>query len=328
MKDNSKYKVPPVTIKDDGSERLAGFELEFSGLSLEQTVEAIQSSLGGTLVDETIAEKVVHVESLGDFTIELDWAFLKKKAEQDKEKNENNEWLEPLSKAASAVVPVEVVCPPVPVTQIESLNPLVVALRDAGAVGTEESLLAAYGVHINTEIPKLDEKTLYSYLCAYSLLQCWLVEAHDVDISRKISPYIGLYPEGYVKDLLLNSGCSIEELCINYLEHNATRNRALDMLPIFARVDEDRIKKEVGDDKVNARPAFHYRLPNCDIEQTEWSLHKPWNNWCLIEELAHREEELDKLGEAFLAADKPLIGVIRSNWVEYLDQWLRDHGLV
>lgn len=318
------FKTPPVTVKDDGTPRMVGFEIEFSEITLDQTVKAIQSSLNGKPGKRTAAEQVVHVESLGDFNVELDWSYLKRKAAEN---NQTGDWIEQFSKAASLLVPMEVVCPPIPIANLDVLNPMVSALRKAGAVGTEESLFSAYGVHINTEIHRFDAATLFSYLRAFSLLQWWLVEAHDVDISRKISPYIGLYPENYVKQLLSRSDPDIEMICADYLEYNATRNRALDMLPLLAEVDEERIRNVVDDPKVKARPAFHYRLPNCNIEQTDWSLAQSWNNWCIIEQLAHRSEALDELGTAFLDADRPVLGVSRNKWVGFIEQCLKNHGL-
>ena len=74
--------------------------------------------------------------------------------------------------------------------------------------------------------------------------------------------------------------------------------------------------------------AFHYRLPNCHIEQDGWSLSRAWNTWCIVEKLAEREDELDVLAKDFLEADRKLLGVSRSRWVESLGKWLKDHELV
>lgn len=169
-------------------------------------------------------------------------------------------------------MPVEVVCPPIPVTHLSALEPMVGALRKAGAVGTEESLLAAYGVHINTEVPRLDASTLHSYLRAFAVLHWWLVDVHEVDPTRKVSPYVDLYPEAYLKQVLSQSDSTMDRIFAEYLEHNASRNRALDLLPLLAEVDEKRVRGAVDDPKIKARPAFHYRLPNCNIERAGWSL--------------------------------------------------------
>jgi hypothetical protein len=312
---------------DDGSPRKVGFELEFSGLTLDQTVEAVRSALGGEVTSQSQADRVVQTEALGAFTIELDWDYLKRKAHEEGRAGEGDAWLESLSQVAALFVPVEVVCPPLPVTRLASLNPMVAALRDAGAVGTEESVIAAYGVHINTEIPRLDAATLFAYLRAFSLLQWWLSDAHEVDTSRKVSPYIDLYSQAYLKQVLSRPTASMDDIFEDYFEHNASRNRALDLLPMLAMVDEDRVRERVDDPRIKARPTFHYRLPNCHIERPGWSLAGPWRTWCVVERLAEREVDLDALAAQFLAADRSILGVNRSAWVEFMDQWLQDRAL-
>lgn len=325
---SSRYKLPSVTHKKDGSLRLVGFELEFSGLTLEQTANALLSSLGGTLKQVSAVEQVLHVDSLGDFNAELDWDYLKRKASKNAQDEANDEWIDKLSQAAAALVPVEVVCPPIPVTDLDSLQPMIAALREAGAQGTEESLLAAYGVHINTEIPSLDAATLSSYLKAFAILQWWLVQAHDVDVTRKVTPYIDMYPETYLKQTLSTLDQSMEDIFEDYLEYNASRNRALDLLPLLAEIDEDRVRRVVQDPRIKARPTFHYRLPNCHIERADWSLAESWNIWCVVERLSQRLDDLEALSRAFLDAERPILGVNRNDWVEFIDQWLKDHELV
>ncbi len=293
---------------------------------MQRTSDIVKTTLGATLKSETAAEHKLHTDDLGNFNIELDWDYLKRKASAEDQKN--NELLNLLSDAASLLVPVEVVCPPIPLSRLSELDPLVTQLRIAGAVGTEESIIAAYGVHINAEIPQLDAATLYAYLRAFSLLQWWLVEAHAVNASRKISPYIDLYPEKYVIKLISGPPPDMDTLFSDYLEYNNSRNRALDMLPLLAEIDEDRVRSRVDDLKINARPTFHYRLPNCSIEHPDWSLSLSWNTWCIIEQLAARPDLLDELSSAFLNAEQPLFGVSRKQWTEFINQWLKDHALV
>jgi hypothetical protein len=224
------------------------------------------------------------------------------------------------------LVPVEIVCPPIEITRLDSLDPLVESLRAAGAVGTEESLFAAYGVHINTEIPALDAATMFRYLKSFALLQWWLVDRYEVDPARKLSPYIDLYPEAYLRQLASLQDADMDRIFEDYLAHNATRNRALDMLPMLAQVDEARVQQAVDDPRVKARPAFHYRLPDCHIEKPDWSLCSAWDSWLKVEELGDRAEWLEELGAAFLDADRPVLGVNRSEWVAYIDRWLVDHA--
>jgi len=325
---DNEFSLPPVVNRSDGEPRRVGFELEFSGISLDKATEALQSSLGGELQSETSAERIIKTDSAGKFIIELDWAYLKQKASESGREEEDKEWLEPLSKVAALVVPVEVVCPPISILNLSMLTPMVAALREAGAVGTEESLIAAYGVHINAEIPSLDSDVLFSYLRAFALLQWWLVDEHEVDAARKVSPYVDLYPEAYLIQVLSKSESSIDEIFSDYLEYNASRNRALDLLPMLAEIDTGRVSAVVDDPKIKARPTFHYRLPNCQIERPDWSLSGSWNTWCVVEQLAARKDDMDSLSEKFLAACRPILGVGRSDWVRFIDQWLKDRALV
>jgi hypothetical protein len=325
---NIDFDLPPRVEKDDGTPRMVGFELEFSGISLDDAAEAVQSALEGKLASESSAERVIQTSSFGEFIIELDWDFLKRKASGTDRGEEGSEWLEPLSQAAALLVPVEVVCPPIPLNNLSMLTPVVRGLREAGAVGTEESLIAAYGVHINTEIPRLDADTLFAYLRAFAILQWWLVDAHAVDPTRKVSPYIDLYPQAYLREVLSKSTSTMDEIFDDYLEHNASRNRALDLLPMLAEIDSDRVHEVVDDPKIKARPTFHYRMPNCQIERPDWSLAGPWNTWCVVERLVDREDDLDVLAGEYLAADRPILGVGRSDWVRFVDQWLKDRALV
>lgn len=322
------FELPPRIKRDDGSTRRVGFELEFSGIDLDATAAALQSSLGAALTSKTAAERVLQVEHLGEFTVELDWAYLKRKAAEEGHSASDEEWLERLGETAAALVPVEVVCPPIPVTDLADLDPMVAALREAGAIGTEESLVAAYGVHVNPEIPALDAATLHAYIRAFSLLQWWLVEHHAVDATRKLSPYIDLYSEAYVERVLGTSQPDMDEIFAAYLEHNASRNHALDLLPLLAEIDEARVQDVVDDARVKARPTFHYRLPDCDIERADWSLAEAWNAWCVVEKLAAQPEALDTLAAKYLEAKRFLLGVKRKAWVEQVDRWLQDHGLV
>lgn len=320
------FKQPSTLYTTAGAERRVGFEVEFSGITLETTVDVVQTALNAKRIDATAAECSLHADGLGTFNIEVDWAFLKRIAREHADTEQ--QWIDNLSTLASALVPIEVVCPPIPIGKLDVLNAVSNNLRTAGAVGTEESLIAAYGVHVNTEIPALDAQTIGRYLKAFCLLQWWLVEAHDVDPARKISPYIDLYPQAYVEVVLSRESMNIDDIFNDYLEHNPTRNRALDLLPLLAQIDTERVARTVDDDRVNARPAFHYRMPNCQIERDNWSLANAWTLWCVVEQLAEQPDNMHLLAQQFLDSRRPVLSVNRSEWIKTMDKWLKDHALV
>lgn len=321
----STFILPTKIANASGDTRTVGFELEFSGITLHDTVKEVCAALDGTVCEETVAEVSVRTH-MGDFNVELDWDFLKRTAANAELADGPSMWLHHLSEAAALLVPIEVVCPPIPITSISKLDEMINTLQKAGAVGTEESLIAAYGVHINPEIPALDATTISRYLRAFVLLQWWLVEANSVDLARRVSPYIDLFEESYIRLLLQSEDQSIEALIDDYLAHNPTLNRALDMLPMFAHIDAERVRATVDDPKIKSRPTFHYRLPNCCIDHPEWSLASSWNIWCVVERLANDGASLAKLSKAFLEVDRPLLGVNRTAWVERVTLWINDHA--
>ncbi|MDX1460144.1 MAG: amidoligase family protein [Xanthomonadales bacterium] len=328
IKGTQGFKTPPQTRRIEGSTRRVGFELEFSGIGLDVAAEAVAASLGASAVSQTAAERLLESEPLGKFTVELDWSHLKKLAKEQGHGDIEEGWVEQLSQAAASVVPVEVVCPPIPVTNLAVLDPMVEALREAGAVGTDESLVAAYGVHVNPELPSMDATTIQAHIRAFAALQWWLVDRLEVDTTRRLTPYIDLYPEAYMNRVLSRPDADMDEIFDDYLAHNATRNRALDLLPLLAEIDEARVRDAVDDDRIKARPTFHFRLPNCQIERPGWSLDQAWNAWWVVEKLADQPEALDELAGAFADARRIVLGVNRKRWVEKVNTWLGDHGLV
>lgn len=318
---------PTVTHTRDGAWRRVGFELEFTGLSLQRTVEVATAALGASVVEEDAAQVRLEQPTHGAFVIEIDWDFLKRQAARQ-DASEDAAWLAWLSQAAELLVPVEVVCPPLPLHCLdEVLAPLITALQSAGAAGTRDTVIAAYGVHINTEAPDLSAATLWNYLRSYGLLQWWLVDYHSVDLARRITPYIDLYPEAYLRELCEAPPADDAALLAVYLQHNPTRNRALDLLPLLSTINAEAVQAVVEDPRVKARPAFHYRLPDCLIDEAGWTLENAWNGWRLVDDLAQRSDDLDTLGERFLKARRPLLGVDRTEWTAQLDRWLKDHAL-
>jgi len=212
--------------------------------------------------------------------------------------------------------------------QLPLCDPLVDLLRATGAKGTDDSATSAFGVHINTEIPYTSVECIQRYLRAFCLLQFWLMEAHQTNLTRRLSSYVRLFPMSYVRKVIKEDPGGIDELIDTYLGHNATRNRALDLLPLFSAIDPDRVQNHIQDERIKARETFHYRLPNCEIEKPGWYLSEAWNLWLVVEKLAEDKAAQDWLSRQFLKRDRFLLGINEKKWTKFLDQWLQNRKWV
>lgn len=327
------YVLPGRMETQAGETRRVGFELEFAGLEFKQTVSVVSKCFEVDAHTSSQAESTIAHPTWGDFIIEVDSELAKNlardRAEQRRHRGDEQvsddplaEWLVNLT---TELVPVEVVCPPIDMDCLNDLDGLVRALRKAGARGTAGSVVYAFGVHINPELPSLKPAVIARYLKAYVIAQDWLLRRHEVDLTRRITPYIDLYPAAYRrKAVAYDDDVTLETLVADYLDHNATRNRALDMLPLFKHLDEDRVAREVKDTRVKARPTFHYRLPNCEIDKPGWKLSESWNIWCVLEALSENGELLDELARQYRRYDSNLINLEKAPWHRTLDNLLDD----
>lgn len=308
-------------------ERRVGVELEFTGLGIEQIVTLVQGAVGGQIRPHSAYEYSISDSQFGDFTVELDYAYLKARGRED---NGTGFWndIERLSDdllgaVAKQVVPLEIVCPPIPISQLHRLHPMLSALRERGARGTGVSAIYAFGLHLNPEVPDCEASTLLGYLRAFAVAFDWLRQVSDIDLSRRVFPYIQPYDRGYVRKICdPDYDPDIPQLIDDYLATNASRNRALDMLPLFAHLEREQVDAAVGDDLVKARPTLHYRLPNCDIERPGWDLRPAWNHWLVIEALAADPARLESICRDYCASlDKPL-GSWLGRWGDGFEQYL------
>jgi hypothetical protein len=92
----------------------------------------------------------------------------------------------------------------------------------------------------------------------------------------------------------------LAELIDDYLAANPTRNRDLDLLPLLLFLDEARVRAVLPNEKINGRPAFHYRLPDSRVSDPGWSIAPEWNRWVAVERLAADPERLEMVGRAYL----------------------------
>ncbi len=268
-----------------------------AGVKPTAIAEAVTSTVGGQVVRESaFYSKVVDTE-LGDFGIELDADLLTSRKYQhhlselgiDIGEGERRESIESiLSRVAGLLVPLELVGPPVPWTELATLDQIRQKLHQAGARGTHASAFYAFGLQLNIEVASLKADHLLTVLRAFLLKFDWLLERNQIDLARRLSPYIHDFPEDYVIHVLQDDYIPDQaQLIDDFLKYTPTRNRPLDLLPLFAFLDSERVlSAPVEKALIKPRPAFHYRLPNCLIDEPDWTLAVAWNDWVAIERLA------------------------------------------
>ena len=180
--------------------------------------------------------------------------------------------------------------------------------------------LYAFGAQLNPEIATVDPEWLTAMLKAYLLLSQWLRAIMEIDPTRRIVAFADPFPADYVARVVAPQYWpDLEQLMDDYLSANPTRNRELDMLPLFAWLDHARVRRFVADFRVKPRPAFHYRLPDANLGEARWSLMLEWNRWCVVEHLAQERATLDRMGAEYLRNASRLMP---ANWAVKASEWL------
>ncbi len=302
---------PPQTAAPGGGERVVGVELEFAGLDMEAIAEIIAGVYGGRLERKDVWSGKVRGTSLaefGDFVIELDASLLKEGklerylAELGVEKAETFSSVEDfVVRSARHIVPMEIVVPPVPVSRLPDIERLRAALSASAAKDTRASIFHAFGTHLNPGVPSFEVDEIRDVLRAFLILYEWLKEKLDVNISRRLTPFIDPFPCDYARLVLApDYAPDLETLIRDYVRYNPTRNRPLDMLPLFAYLREELVFEDFAPKLVSPRPAYHYRLPNCSLNDPAWTLASEWNRWVVVERVAADKERLAHLAESWL----------------------------
>lgn len=297
---NTSSWLPEATQTEQGQERRVGVELEFAGIQPEQIIRSVQSQLGGRLERHSSFDFTIHDTTLGSFVIELDATYIKavgalleESADLEDEFSIEAVATELLTKAAEQFVPWELVTPPVPMSELHKIQNLFTDLRRAGALGTRNSIRYAFGLHLNPELPALDAGTILNYLRAYLCLFDWIAEQDQIDLTRKLTNYIKHFGKDYIQLIVdWEYQPDLAKLIDDYIDFNPTRNRSMDMLPLFTYLDEPRVRNRLDDPRIKSRPTLHYRLPNCDIDNPQWNLDQPWKSWLQVERLAADPERL------------------------------------
>jgi hypothetical protein len=305
-----------------------GLEIELGGLTLERTLEIVQGAIGGEIVSDSRTQGAITATAFGKFKIEVDSTPLKARS-----------YLRPLealgidgdSPAAQMVedsvlqvtrdfIPIEVVTPPIPWDRLSELDGLWAALRRAGAEDTHSSLFHAFGLHLNPEPPDFEVNTVLNVVRGFLLLEDWIMQASNIDLSRLVAPYIRPFPEVYRRKVLEPAyRPTWLEFVDDYLRDSPSRNRPLDVLPLIAHIGAPDLEQRVEDwALVGSRPTFHYRLPNCELAQPDWSPARDWNRWVMIERVAEDPELLRDLSKAYLDTSDLPLRMQRGGWVEHI----------
>lgn len=328
------FQLPPRLLNEDGELRTVGFEMEFGGVDLDRTAEIVMSLFGGKLQRESAYVYKVATE-LGEFQLEADSVFLKERKYERYFRalglNPTESALahgveEAIASLAGSVIPFEIVSPPLPINQLQPVEDIRRALQANSAKGTNASIFMAFGMQFNPQVPDHKPETLLAYLRSFLLLFDWLYVESEIPLSRKLAPYIHNFPSEYV-DLVLNPSYEpdLDRLMTDYLVMNPTRNRPLDMLPLFAEINPHKVfSYPVEKDLVKSRPTFHYRLPNSQVDDPNWSVADDWNKWVEIERLAFDTDRIREMSEDYMRVHEDTMLFSRSKWVEKTRDWL--HG--
>lgn len=329
------FPLPERLRTTQGSVRRLGVELEFAGVSLDQISELVADFYGGTVEVHNRFVHTVHDTRWGDFQIEIDTAMLKNRAYQPflesfgfnlDEKPYRDRVDDVIARVAGTVVPHEIVTPPIPMDEVHELEQLREKLQKVKAKGTRSSVLYAFGLHLNPELPETSSAHILASLRAFLLLWDWLSLRSEVDWSRRLTPFINEFPDAY-RRLVLNPDYAPDDqqLLRDYLTHNPTRNRALDLLPVFREIHGDAAVKGMDPEEaalVKPRPAYHYRLPNCRIDEPDWTLAQEWQGWVSLEWLAERPETMQAMSRLWLARAAPVFASVDKEWAAEAEKWL------
>ena len=301
----------------EGGPRLTGVEIELGGLDEARCADLCARHLGGRArqVDEAIWQ--VEDSRIGGLKVYLDTALrhADKTALRDAALSLGRE-----------VIPVEIVTDPLDRDGLIALDDLREALRQAGALGSGGGLFFGFGVHLNVQVASDRAEAIVPTLLAYALIEDWLRIANPIDQMRRVLPFAAPCPRRLVRRLIaLGRGARLGHVMDAYVQEAPSRNFGLDMLPVFAWIDAARIES-VLTSATSARPTFHFRLPDCRIDEPGWSLDREWRRWRTVERVAANADALAELSQGWDAAHAG-VPLPRAFWAERCGAVLTQRGL-
>lgn len=323
--------LPDIREKADGSERRVGLEFEFAKLGPEEAADAVYAVFGGEVRKKNNFVYTIEETAYGKFTVEMDASMLKEKRYEHYlsmlgiDLTEDAERIEKILLGLTAdLVPCEVVTPPLPFSSLNEAEDLRSKLHMLHAMGTRASFTYAFGLHLNVEPPDTELETIKAYLVSFLLLEDW-IRQRGVDLTRVLSPYIDTFPGKYLT-MVFDEGYhpeSIEELADDYMTYNPTRNRPMDMLPMFSELVPDVLERHpVEHHLIKGRPAFHYRLPDCRLDDPGWTVAQEWEVWLEVERLARDHERREAMCRDWFEARRIKERILGVPWPERVEQWL------
>lgn len=282
-------------LPSESAQRRTGFEFEYTGIPIKQCAQLLADEFGGRIEMETELKYRVRESELGDLKVIADWELAQKISRGEYKglpkvlKKLIRESLRKFGEIKTLFIPWEIVTEPLQFSSFHKLERMRKLLAKHEAKGVTESITFAFGTHVNCEAPDFRLDTILRYLRAFLVLYPTLVKSLDVQLGRRVLSFIDPFPSKYAK-LVLNPkyrpGWEMFEK--DYLRWNNTRNRALDLLPLLCQCRPGFIEKIHPSFRhmINPRPTFHYRLPNSDFSNSDWSVSAVWNSWAEIEKIA------------------------------------------
>ncbi|GGG77976.1 hypothetical protein GCM10011415_28650 [Salipiger pallidus] len=309
----------PQPQTSEGKTRRVGIEVEFSGITEEDCARILAQELDGAAGSNRPNHWQVSGSRLGSFECYLD--------SRPVEKLDTRGIGAHLRDLARSVVPVEIVSDPITPAEIPALDDALEALADAGATGTAGNLFLGFGTHFNPEVVSTAFKDVAPVLTAYALLEDHIRREADIDMSRRMMTWVDPFPRALVDRLAATDAPGDMRALIDcYLQHSPSRNRGLDMLCLFAHVDRPRVAAKMDMEMISARPTYHLRLPDCRIDESDWSLSKEWNRWVLVEQVAARPDLLARLCTAW-RDHRASLTTLKSDWAHRVHDMLEGAGL-
>jgi len=306
------FRPLPVPETEAGKPRRCGVEIEFSGLDEGATARLVAQVLGGSVTEEVEHFYTIDQSTIGRVGVELDTRFAKpgKKV-----------FPESVLDAARTVVPVEIVTAPLLPEQMDDLVELIDALKSAGAKGTGDSLFAGFGIHFNPEVVGFEHPHTLRTIQSYALLESWLRAWRPLDLSRRVLPFVAPWPEALCDALVSARDLTLPQVMALCKSHLDGRNHGLDLLPLLHAHDAETFDHSFGAQASGARPAFHFRLPDCRLDEAEWSITQEWDRWWLVEALAADTERFARLREAWQQKDTG-----RRDWTDTVSRVIGPDG--